>query len=348
MFAKLAVAAAALAATSVVAQPPPPGTWYGIAPDDTIQGQINIFTMTPTGTPLNGVGAVLTSDQEYVKEGTFSCLWGSDACYFLTGVARPYTQDAIYGLNRTTGQLIFKHEVPAGIYLDNLVLDWNTDTLYSIAFNPQDGSARIVTYNGATGEVTILNDITQDLEGGVVYGSSVSVCPTTGTLFIGVDENAGLDQVLAYNIAANPPTLTSKTPLLFGVPGGLHAFCNATAFEAMAGTYIQSDDIFRETVQLVDLQKPGQIGLPFPLGNADLPTFSARGETPLFLSGMMSEFQGTFIVPIFPPFQRGPGPAPALPGGLVFTWQYSPNPSTPGRLSPIGYFLAGAAGVPGR
>ena len=54
---------------------------------------------------------------------------------------------------------------------------------------------------------------------------------------------------------------------------------------------------------------------------------------------------GTFIIPIFPPFTRGPGPAPALPGGFVWTWDYTPFP-TPGRLSPIGYYLAGASGVP--
>jgi hypothetical protein len=49
-----------------------------------------------TGAPTSAVGSIPTSDDEYVKSGTLHCLWGSDACYFLTGVARPYTQDYVY------------------------------------------------------------------------------------------------------------------------------------------------------------------------------------------------------------------------------------------------------------
>lgn len=61
----------------------------------------------------------------------------------------------------------------------------------------------------------------------------------------------------------------------------------------------------------------------------------------------MSEFNGIFLAPVFPPFNRGPGPAPVLPGGLLFTGVYTPR-GVIGRLDPIGYYLAGASGVPGR
>lgn len=91
------------------------------------------------GAPTQAVAAIATADDEYPKSGTLHCLWGSAACYFLTGVGRPYTQDYIYGVNRTSGALMFKHTVPTGIYLDNLVLDYNADVVYSVAFDPTRG-----------------------------------------------------------------------------------------------------------------------------------------------------------------------------------------------------------------
>lgn len=301
--------------------------------------------MAPTGAPLNAVAAIPTSDQEYPKSGTLHCLWTSPICYFLTGVARPYTQDAIYGVNRTTGTQIFKHEVPAGIYLDNLVLDWASDNLYSIAFDPQTRSANIVTYNGLTGTVTILLDISADIGNGFVYAGSVSICPTTNTLFVGVDSNVGLDYILYYDISGATPKLVNNVPLVFPITSGLRAYCNATNLVGIFGDFIMGNSDARETLIVADTISPGREGLLFPLSTADLPSFSARGEIELFLNGMLSEFGGTFLAPVFPPFNPGPGPAPALPGGLLFSWNYG----TPqGILSPIGYYLAGASGVPGR
>lgn len=61
-------------------------------------------------------------------------------------------------------------------------------------------------------------------------------------------------------------------------------------------------------------------GLFFPFAKGDLPTFNARGQVSLFLNGMFSEHAGTFLIPVFPAFKPGPGPAPALPGGLLFSW----------------------------
>jgi hypothetical protein len=235
---------------------------------------------------------------------------------------------------------------------DNLVLDWTTDALYSVAFNPGDRSARIVTYDGATGAVTILLDITNDVAGGFVFGGSVTICPSTSTLFVGVtmevaDGSFG-DFLLAYSIATATPTLTSRTGLFFPIPSGLHAFCNATNLLAVAGDYIQEDSDARETLVLGDIQAPGREGFFFPLARGVLPTFSARGEIPLFLNNMVSEHEGTFLIPIFPPFNPGPGPAPQLPGGLLWSWTYAGGRPAPGTLSPIGYYLAGASGVPGR
>jgi len=316
-----------------------------MAPDDTIPGLINLFTMTPTGAPLNAVAAVTTSDQEYPKSGTLHCSWAAPICYFLTGVARPYTQDAIYGVNRTTGATIFKHEVPAGIYLDNLAYDWGTDSLYSIAFDPQTRSANLVTYNGLTGAVTILLDISADIANGFVYSGSVSVCPTTKTLYVGVDANVGQDFILSYDISAATPVKVTTTPLAFPITSGLRAFCNATALQGVVGDFIMGNSDARETLVVADTVSPGREGLLFPLGTADLPSFAARGEIELFLNGMLSEFNGQFIIPLFPPFQAGPGPAPQLPGSLVFSWQYG---TREGTLSPIGYYLVGASACPGR
>ena len=32
-------------------------------------------------------------------------------------------QDALYGVDRATGAIAYRHELPAGIYIDNLVSD---------------------------------------------------------------------------------------------------------------------------------------------------------------------------------------------------------------------------------
>jgi hypothetical protein len=256
-------------------------------------------------------------------------------------------------MNRTNGQLIFKHTVPAGIYLDNLVLDWTTDTLYAVAFDPQARDARIVSYNGGNGQYAEVLDISQDIAGGFIYSGSVTICPSTQTLYIGLDidvaDGSFGDQILAYQLqAGGTAKLISRTPLLLPIPSGLHAFCNATNLLGIAGDFIQSNSDARETLVLGDLVSPGREGLFIPLGSGDLPAFSARGEISLFLNGLIAEYAGTFLVPIFPPFNPGPGPAPALPGGFLWSWTYQGGRPVPGNLAPIGYYLAGASAVPGR
>ena len=76
-----------------------------------------------------------------------------------------------------------------------------------------------------------------------------------------------------------------------------------------------------------------------------LPTFTQRGDIPLFLTGMMAEFNGLFIVPVYPPFRPTPGPIPQFSGN-VWTVQFDPRQPAVQQLSKINYFLAGASGVP--
>ena len=55
-----------------------------------------------------------------------------------------------------------------------------------------------------------------------------------------------------------------------------------------------------------------------------------------------------FLIPVDPVFNRGPGPAPVFQGGLLWTAEpFAPGPGPgPAALSPLNYYLAGAAGVP--
>ena len=78
-----------------------------------------------------------------------------------TGIASQYTQDYVYGVNRTSGKVVFKHTLPpnsklnlmvrslgrlglslhslnphTSVYIDNLEFDWIEDRLFSIAFRP--------------------------------------------------------------------------------------------------------------------------------------------------------------------------------------------------------------------
>ena len=89
--------------------------WYGISPDDSVPGQVNLFEMTPQGQIIRGVATIVTRDDEYPKTGTLHCSWTTDMCWFATGVAGPYIQDAIIGVNRRTGTQVFRHEIPTGI-----------------------------------------------------------------------------------------------------------------------------------------------------------------------------------------------------------------------------------------
>ena len=81
-----------------------------------------------------------------------------------------------------------------------------------------------------------------------------------------------------------------------------------------------------------------------PVVRANLPTLSQRGETPLYLGNLNAAFGGTILIPVFPDFPRGPGPAPPLDISLL--WTVDPGSRTPGQITPLNYYLAGAAGVP--
>lgn len=188
---------------------------------------------------------------------------------------------------------MWKHTLPAGIYIDNLAFDWDADRLYSVAFNPTDRSARLVEYEGTSGNVTILMDLTQDIRGGFIFGGAVSVCPSTKKLFIGVDAQAGFeDYALEIDLKQNPPRVVAGERLVFPVPSSLRAYCNATALVALLGTTIQSDSEDRETALIGDVLAAGREGLFVPVARGDLPGFTQRGETALFLNGMAAEFQG--------------------------------------------------------
>jgi hypothetical protein len=116
--------------------------WYGLAPDSNVPGIINIFAMTPFGQITAPVATVATRDNEYPKPSTLHVSWGdSPVAFFATGVGAPYTQDALYAINVTTGAVIFKHELPANIYIDNLNYDYLTGRLFSVAFQVRDRGA---------------------------------------------------------------------------------------------------------------------------------------------------------------------------------------------------------------
>lgn len=75
----------------------------------------------------------------------------------------------------------------------------------------------------------------------------------------------------------------------------------------------------------------------------DLPTFSQRGEIPVFLNGMFALHNNVVLVPAYAPFQRG---QPFVYGAL---WTVDFNGQRPQQtLSPLNYYLAGASGVPVR
>ena len=153
--------------------------------------------------------------------------------------------------------------------------------------------------------------------------------------------------MIVYDLSAPVPVRVAEYPLFFPVPSTLHSYCNATSFVALVGLTVQADSEDRETVMVGDIQAVNREGLFIPLARANLPTFQARGGIALFLSGAAGEFGGQVLAPLYPLFNRGPGPAPQVEGGLL--WVVEPfNPPRPGSsiLAPLNYYLAGAAGVP--
>ena len=252
----------------------------------------------------------------------------------------------MYAVNRLSGAVTWKHEMPAGIYSDNLVHDYVRNSLYYFAFNADVNppTASIVKLNAITGALEYVFDVARDVRG-FVFGGDVTMCAQDGHLFVGVDvAGAGggqfEDYVLEYDITGAQPRVLGGKPLLFPVPSTLHAVCGASLF----GTTIQADAFDREKVLIGDIDFQGREGLFLPVVRGDLPTFTQRGEIPLFLNSLNADFGGTVLIPLFPFFTRGPGPAPPMDFSLL--WTVEPGSRAPGTLSPLNYYLAGAAGVP--
>lgn len=339
--------AIAVAVCAVTAQ-----TWYGIAPDDSVGGLVNLFTMTATGQPIKEAAAVITSDFEYPKSGTLHCSWGSTLCYFMTGVQGRGIQDAVYAVDRISGATVWKHTLPEGIYSDNLQYNYVQEALYYFAFNPEAApiTSFIVRLDGGSGNITYITDVSREIRG-FVWGGDVTLCSTTGQFFVGVDveatENGGgfNDYVVEFDISGAAVAVVGGKPLNFPVPSGMHAFCNATGLVALLGDTIQSDSFDRETALIGELFNGTDAVIFFPFISGRLPTFSQRGQIPLFLDAQFSEFGGEAIIPMFPPFAIGPGPAPQFEGGLVWTVDLTRRAAP--QLNPINYYLVGAAGVPG-
>ena len=252
----------------------------------------------------------------------------------------------MYAVNRTSKAVQWKHTLPAGIYIDNLQFDYTSDQLFSIAFNPQGPNgvdARVVEYSSLTGNVTILSDISRELRGGFVFGGAFSICPTAKTMYVGVDARDGAfsDHVLVFDYALGTPIPIGDKALLFPIPSTLRAFCQGVTLDGIFGVTIQSDSQDRETLLLGDINTNGREGLFFPQVKGDLPTYTNRGDVPLFLSGLYAEHAGTVIVPVYAPFT----PFTPIPFGGLWTVNFATRPPTQ-ELNPIDYYLAGAAGIP--
>lgn len=270
----------------------------------------------------------------------------NDLCFFATGVGARYIQDYVYAVNRTTKAVQWKHTLPNGIYIDNLAYDYTSERLFSVAFNPNAPGgvdARVVEYASLTGNVTILSDISRELRGGFVYGGAFSICPTAKTMYVGIDAADGEfdDHLLVLDYALGRPIPIGEKPLLFPIPSTLRAFCTGIALDGIFATTIQSDSEDRETLLLGDINVANREGLFFPQVKGDLPTYTNRGEVPLFLNGLYAEHAGTVLVPVYAPFT----PFTPIPYGGLWTLSFATRPPTQ-VLTPIDYYLAGAAGIP--
>jgi hypothetical protein len=283
-----------------------------------------------------------------LNAGTFHCSWNSSACYFATGVGGREVEDSVYGVNRETGIISFKHVAPVGVFFDNLVFDYAHENLYYVSFNSQTRDSFVVKLDAASGNLTYIFAITKDIGTGVIFPGQVSICSELQRLYVGVDAPPELnDFVLEYDVSGKTPKLIATTPLLFPIPTSTHAFCNATALESLIANTIQVDGFDRETALLGDVVQAGKEGLFFPIANGDLPAFNRRGgAAPKYFNGMMAEFAGDFVLPAYEPYEVGPGPF-KRPEGLVWNVKLTGGPAIE-TLTPLGYFLAGASGVPGQ
>jgi len=303
--------------------------------------------MDANGFILSDKAPIKTSDREYPKTGTLHCSWNTTSCFFATGVQARGVEDSVYAADRTTGAIKFKHTAPPGIFFDNLVFDWAHENLYYVTFNTATRASAIAKLDALTGNLTYVYDITKDTAAGAVFPGQVSMCSQLGELFVGIDAADGedLDFILRYDVNGATPVLKGAVPLLFPIPTSTFAICNATALEALYANTIQVDGFDKETALLGDVIQAGKAGLFYPVARGDLPSFNRRGgAAPKYFNGMVSEFGGEFILPAYEPYEPGTFP---VPRGLVWNVKFSQGPTVE-TLTPIDYFLAGAAGVPGK
>ena len=78
-----------------------------------------------------------------------------------------------------------------------------------------------------------------------------------------------------------------------------------------------------------------------PRIKGDIPSFSQRGEVPAFLNGLYAFHDGIILAPLYAPYQQGQ----PIPFGALWTVTLTNGGDTQ-ALTPIPYYLAGAAGVP--
>lgn len=188
---------------------------------------------------------MITGDREYPKTGTLHCSWTTPLCWFATGVESNQVADSIYAVNRNTGATVFVHHSPAGIYYDNLVHDYENDALYALSFDTASGTTRVVGWDGATGNITGITDLTGPTRGGFALAGAVSYCSSIKRMFVGLDAQDGQfnDRVMVVDLSggATGARVDIEFPLIFPVPTGVRAFCNATSVVALIGSTIQAD-----------------------------------------------------------------------------------------------------------
>ena len=133
-----------------------------------------------------------------------------------------------------------------------------------------------------------------------------------------------------------------EKPLLYPITSSVRAFCSNRTLEAIFGVTIQSDSADRETALIGDFNLGFREGLFVPVAKGDLPTYSQRGEVPLFLNGLFAEFNRMVLVPVFAPY----GGRGAIPYGGLWTVDFTGGGLPVETLNPIDYYLAGASGTP--
>ena len=79
-----------------------------------------------------------------------------------------------------------------------------------------------------------------------------------------------------------------------------------------------------------------------PPRSPTVPSFSQRGEVPAFLNGLYAFHDGVILAPLYAPYQQGQ----PIQFGALWTVTLTNGGGDKQALTPIAYYLAGAAGVP--